>query len=68
MFRLNALKTDRVYLRYAWSAAGYLLISIPVFFGDILPPSVIGASTGIKHKEQTIDADSSKVAVRTESN
>ena len=47
--------------------AGYLLISIPVFFGDVLPPSVIGA-VDTKSPDDDIpkDVESDKVARRTE--
>ena len=68
----EACRLMRILLcRYAWSAAGYLLISIPVFFGDILPPSIINTGTHIKTKEREAEAEadaaSSKVAIRTES-
>lgn len=45
--------------------AGYLLISIPVFFGDVLPAAVVGEKKDAKKREQS--AESAKVAVRTES-
>jgi hypothetical protein len=57
--------------RYAWSAAGYLIISIPVFFGDSLPTAVVGAGKVEKavdlKVDPTIEQESSKVATRTES-
>ena len=47
--------------------AGYLLISIPVFFGDVLPPSVIGAvDTKSPEDDMPKDVESDKVARRTE--
>jgi len=62
--RIAYSMTEDFVIKYAWSAAGYLLISIPVFFGDALPAAVIGENKETKKRQPS--AESAKVAVRTE--
>ena len=54
------------------SQAGYLLISIPVFFGQVLPPGMLSTSstdkgtTTLPRDDLDSDAEAAKVAHRTE--
>lgn len=58
--------TEDFVVKYAWSAAGYLLISIPVFFKNVLPSSVVGLPLSMTLDNPSLDDESHKVARRTE--
>lgn len=63
---LPAFSTDDGSLSFVHKQAGYLLISIPVFFGDVLPPSVTGSSKTPSAPGDETKVQTEKVAKRTQ--
>lgn len=56
-------------VKYSWSACGYLLISIPVFFGPGAAERIAAAATGSSAKVQADShaEEGKSIASRTES-